>query len=90
MSQQNNKPIKNFRAGTIQASVWRTEIQRDSQRFVRYSVRVQRQYRKDDGNYENTDYFFPEDLPKLALVANEAFKFISLKESTETEESTPV
>lgn len=90
MSQQNNKPIKDFRSGPIQASVWRTETQRDGQTVVRFSVRVQKHYRKDDGSYENTDYFFPEDLPKLSLVANEAFRFISLKESKETEEPAPI
>ena len=90
MAQQNNKPIKDFRSGPVQASIWPKEIQRDGQAVVRYSVRVQKQYRKDDGSYENTDYFFPEDLPKLALVANEAFRFISLKESKETEEPAPI
>ena len=88
MSKQNdNKPIKDFRAGNIQASVWRTEVQKNGQTIVRHSVRIQKQYRKDDNSYENTDYFFPEDLPKLVLVAQEAFRFISLKEGLDTEEN---
>ena len=91
MSQQNDvKPIKDFRAGNIQASVWRNEVHKDGETVVRHSVRIQKQYRKEDGDYENTDYYFPNDLPKLILVAQDAFRFITLKESKDVEESIPV
>ena len=46
--------------------------------------------RKEDGDYENTDYYFPNDLPKLILVAQDAFRFITLKESKDAGESVPV
>ncbi len=91
MSQQNDsKPIKDFRSGGIQASVWRNEVQKDGQTVVRHSVRIQKQFRKEDGDYENTDYYFRDDLPKLILVAQKAFEYITLKESQDVEESAPV
>lgn len=90
MSQQNTKPIKDFRAGNVQASVWRNEVEKNGQTVVRHSVRIQKQFRKEGGDYENTEYYFPDDLPKLALVAQEAFRFLSLKESKDTEEVVPV
>ena len=92
MSQQNNStPIKDFRAGSsIQASIWRNEVEKDGQMVVRFSVRIQKRFRKQDGEWENTDYYFPEDLPKLQLVAAKSFEFISLKESKDAEESVPV
>ena len=91
MSQQNDsKPIKDFRAGNIQASVWRNEIQKDGQTVVRYSVKIQKQFRKDDGNYQETNYYFRDDIPRLILVAQKAFEFIALNESKDTEESVPV
>jgi len=91
MSQQNNsKPIKDFRAGGVQASVWRNEVEKGGQTVVRHSVRIQKQFRKEDGNYEDTNYYFRDDLPKLILVAQKAFEFISLKESKDAEESIPV
>ena len=38
MSQQEKvKPIKDFRAGNFQASVWRNEVQKDGQTVVRYT-----------------------------------------------------
>jgi len=90
MSQQNTKPVRDFRCGGVQASVWRNEVEKDGQTVVRHSVRIQKQFRKEGGDYENTEYYFPEDFPKLALVAQEAFRFVCLKESKDADEAIPV
>lgn len=87
MTEQNQgKPIKNFRSGGIQASVWRNEVEKDDQTQIRHSVRIQKQFRNDNGDYQDTNYYFRDDLPKLILVAQKAFEFISLSESKESEE----
>jgi len=91
MSQEDKSPpIKDFRAGGVQASVWRKEIDKDGQAIVRHSVKIQKQYRKEGGDYKNTEYYFRDDLPKLILVAQKAFEYIALKESQDAEESIPV
>lgn len=91
MSQQENeKPVKDFRCGNIQASVWKNEVEKNGQTVVRHSVRIQKQFRKDDGDYQDTNYYFRDDLPKLILVAQKSFEFISLTESKGAEETVPV
>ena len=91
MSQQEKtKPIKDFKSGNVQASIWRNEVDKDGQTVVRHSVRIQKQFRDDDGDYKETNYYFRDDIPKLILVAQKAFEFISLSESKEAEESIPV
>jgi hypothetical protein len=91
MSQQEkSKPIKDFRSGNIQASIWRNNVDKDGQTVVRHSVRIQKQFRKDDGDYQETNYYFRDDIPKLILVAQKAFEYIALNESKEAEESVPV
>lgn len=91
MTEQNkDKPIKDFRSGGIQASVWRNEVKKESEIVVRYSVRIQKRFKNKEGEYENTNYFFRDDLPKLILVAQKAFEFISLTESKDAEETIPV
>jgi hypothetical protein len=91
MAQQNNsKPIKDFRVGNIQASIWRNELDNDGHTVVRHSVRIQKQYRNKTGEYDNTDYYFRDDLPKLILVAQKAFELIALRESNDIDESIPV
>ena len=89
MSQQNTKPIKDFRAGNVQASVWRNEVKRDGHTAVRHSVRIQKRFRKTDGSYENSDHYFPNDLARLALVAQKCYEFIVLTESKNAEEAVP-
>lgn len=87
MTQQNTaKPFKTIRCGSIRASIWRNKSKKDGHTIVRHSVRIQKRFRKDDGTYENTDCLFPDDLPKLATVAQEAFKFICLKDGKASEE----
>jgi len=91
MTQENDsKPIKDFRSGGIQASVWRNETEKNGQVVVRHSVRIQKQFRNKNGDYENTEYYFRDDLPKLILVAQKAFEFITLKESKDADETIPV
>lgn len=90
MTEQNNKPVKSFKAANIEASVWRQEVERNGQIVMRHSVRIQKQYRNKDGDYEKTDYYFRDDLPKLILVAQKAFDFVALKESADTNEDIPV
>ena len=88
---QNIQPAKEFRAGAISASVWTNEDpQQDGSVRVRHSVKIQKRYRDKDGAWQDSDYFFPEDLPKLELVVRKAFEFISLKESKDAEETIPV
>ena len=84
MTQQTNTaPIKVIRAGTVSASVWKNEVDKNGTPVVRYSIRIQKRFQQDDGEWKNTDYFFPEELPKLQLVTAKAFEYISLKESEE-------
>ena len=90
MTEQNNKPVKSFKAANIEASVWRREVEQNGQIVMRHSIRIQKQYRNKDGDYEKTDYYFRDDLPKLILVAQKAFDFIALKESADTDEDIPV
>jgi hypothetical protein len=91
MSQQNNKPVKSFKAGWVEASIWRQEAEKDGKTIVNYSVRIHKQYRKKDDTdekrvtYETTSYFFKRDISDLLLVANKAYEYLALRESNEEE-----
>jgi len=90
MTQQNNKPIKSLRAGKIEASIWRNEIDKDGRTIPQYSIRIKKRFRKDDGSYNDTNYYFPEELPKLAVLVQKAFEYVVLTEKTDPEETAPV
>ncbi len=87
MTQKNNKPVKSFKAGNIEASVWEQELKKKGKAITRHSVRIQKQYRDKDGEYKITPYFFSADLPRLRLVVDKAFEFIALNESVEATEN---
>jgi hypothetical protein len=86
MSQQNNQPIKKFRINNISAAIFSNKIEKDGQTFTRYSVQIQKQFRRDDGSWQLTNTYFPEDLPKLQLLAAKSFEFVSLQGTQDIEE----
>jgi len=85
----NDKPEKRFRYSPVSASVWAKNTTKDGKKIKFYSVSISRVYKKntgdkegDDGNeWQYTKSFRLEDLPKVALVANEAYKYILLSSS---------
>jgi len=73
-------PIKEFRAGTIVAAIWRDHGGSNGKRYPQFSIRVQKRYRDEkSGQWKTTTYFRPDDLPKLALVAGKAFEQLTLR-----------
>lgn len=79
------KPVKRFRCGPIAASIWQDSRVHNSQVVTFYSISIDKAY-KDGEEWKYTNSFSAEDLPKIALVANEAYKHIRLT-SAETDES---
>ena len=69
------KPEKTFRAGSITASVWAACHSENDEVVKRYTVKIQRSYKKG-GTWKNTHVLFANDLPNVALVALEAYKYL--------------
>jgi len=66
MSQQNNQPIKKMRCNNISAAIFANEIEKDNEKHIRFSVQIQKQFRRDDGSWQVTNVFFPKELnPKF-------------------------
>jgi len=86
---QPNRPIMEFKASPVHASVWPERIKkRNGQIWDSFSIQIQKIFwDPTDGQYRTTSYFRPDELPKLALVANEAFAYVTLKQQTSTVES---
>ena len=78
---QGDKPVKEFRAGSVRASIWRDEIPGQGEEpFEVFSVRVEKRYKDGQGNWQSTTRFKRGDLADLELVAFKAREFISLNE----------
>lgn len=80
-----NKPEKKFRAGAICATVWKNINEKDGSEFEFFSVSVERGYKDKSGQWKSTSSLRVMDLPKAALVINEAYKFVVLNKGSELE-----
>lgn len=89
MAQQTSqKPEKEFRVGGIKAAIWRAETVQDERTVVQHTVRVQKRYRdQQTGEWNDTNYYYPQDLPKLELVVRRAYEYVALRESEDAQGS---
>jgi hypothetical protein len=87
------RPVKEFRAigrGHVTASVWRNENEKDGEIVVSHSVRFQKRYfDRETGSYHDSEYYFPDELPKLRLVIEKAYEYTRLRER-DPQETEPV
>jgi hypothetical protein len=76
------KPIKVFRCGSVKAAIWLgSKIKNDTLVDV-HSIRIDRSYKdKDKNEWKHTNTFNAEDLPKVAVLAMEVYKFLRVTTS---------
>ena len=85
---QGDKPVKEFRAGSVRASIWQDEIRgRGDEPWSVFSVRVEKRYKDSQGNWQSTTRFKRGDLADLELVVLKAREFISLNEREPAEQN---
>ena len=72
-----NRPEKKFKCGPVSASIWSESKTVNGAAVKFYSISITKAY-KDGDDWKNTNSFSAEDLPKVAMVANEAYKYIRL------------
>ncbi len=79
-----NKPEKKFSCGSISASIWANTKVATGETVKFYSVTINKAYKEGD-EWKHTNSFNIEDRTKVALGANEDYKYIRLK-STDSDE----
>ena len=78
--EEKQKPSKKFKAGAVTAAVWENEMKdRQGNKFSVYTVAFDRNYKDRDGNWKSTNSMRLNDIPKLRLVALEAYEFLVRK-----------
>ncbi len=73
-----NKPLKVFQCGPVKAAIW-TDSKVINNTVVKvYSIKIDCVYKHHD-TWASTNLFNTEDLPKAAMVANEAYKYLRMR-----------
>ncbi len=80
MKSSNGRPSREFRAGPLFAAVWTESRKVGNGEGLMHSIRIQKRYRDEpSGEWRSTGYLRPDDLPKLALLANRIYEDLFLR-----------
>jgi hypothetical protein len=96
MSQKNPQPsnpqapVQEFRAGGVRAAIWRRETEKDGRSVVEHNTKITRSYRDKQGNWQEVNTYYPDDLAKLILVTQEAYRYVTLRDSSAESDDLPV
>jgi hypothetical protein len=82
-TEKNTKPVAKFQAGVVQASVWENIASVDGKEQKFHTISFQRSYKDKEDKWQNTNTMRVNDLPKLALVIEEAYKTLVLDDKSE-------
>ena len=71
-----------FSCGAIKAAIWLNCLEKNDTLVEIHSIRINKSYKdKGDDEWKRTNNLAAEDLPKVALVATEAYKFLRVRTS---------
>ena len=70
-------PEKKIRAGAVTATIWKNS----SEKGDYFTVSIERNYKDANDQWKSTNSFRASDLPKVRLVTDKAFEFLTLKET---------
>ncbi len=73
------EPEKTFNQGSCRAAIFANEIKQNGKTAIFRNVAIQKRYKDKDGNWQNTNSFGVNDLPKLVLIATKAYDYLTLK-----------
>jgi hypothetical protein len=76
------QPDAKFRAGGVTATVW----QNRGEKGTYATVKLSRSYMDKDNSWKETNSFRESDIPKAALVLNEAYKYLQLNKGSKAVE----
>ena len=70
------QPEHKFKAGAVEVAVWKNEGENGDFN----SVSIHRSYKDKEGNWQSTNSFKANDLPKALIALGKAYECIALKQ----------
>lgn len=72
-------PEKKFRAGSVSATIWLNKGKSKNGDDTEFrNITIERNYRDQDDDWQTTNSFRLNDLPRVALVAQKAYEYLVL------------
>lgn len=80
MANENNKPVKKFKAGAVSAALWKNVTAlKTGNEIETMSLTLDRRYKDRDGIWKNSSSLRLNDLPKAMLVLSKAYEYLVTK-----------
>jgi hypothetical protein len=76
-----NGPEKSFRSGTVVASVWNNEIEKEGEVKSFKSVSFEKRYKDKNEEWQTAASLNVSDIPKAILVLEEVYRNLNLRTS---------
>jgi len=71
---------RRFSRGNCTATIFKNKVNKDGKQIIIRNTVVRKSYKDVEGVWQSTSAFNVNDLPCLALVANEAYNYLKTKE----------
>ena len=81
MTQPNEKPLTELRAGAISATISEKTVTQDGRAWMEHTILILKHYKDHGGTWRTSTFLKPDELPKLALVATKAYELILLRQT---------
>lgn len=75
---EKNMPEKKFSSGSIVATVWNNNSEKNGKSFEYKTVSLQRRYTDKEGKWQTSTTLRLGDLPKASMVLDEAYRYLAL------------
>ncbi len=72
-------PIFTARVGSVKAAVWENKSEEGK---ISRAVSLTRSYKDENERWQETNSYFPDDLPKVRLAVQKAYEFIHCGKDT--------
>lgn len=77
------KPEKKFKVGVLSISVWKNATVKDGKTVEYRSISLGRSYKKNGAWQNSTASLRVNDLPKIAVMIDEAYKYLIMNNQNE-------
>ncbi len=81
-TQNNDRPVKEFRSHNLKVAIWENRIEQDGQTLVNRSLTFQKRYKdRQSGEWRDSGSLFPEEALRLARLFERAYDWIEVRET---------
>lgn len=80
MPKQDQTPIKILRSGRISAAIFQRQSDRQGQNRTEHEICIRKRYKDAQGQWRSTETLYPDELPRLAAIAQRAYEFLMVRE----------